>query len=375
MLTQSASLPPRLLDDVSVWLFYPRAAGRDEIYIVGSITADRYLTVPGSMLPAVRAFIDQLDGRRSLDEARERMRERGIEMDVEALHRKFVRAGLVLTRSNRPMGDIQAASTELVRLPVDRLLRALSGFSRFGWPVTFLAAALIVTALTLAVFDPAFRRLTAKPAGLAEAVLIGTASVVFHELSHCYAASCRGIASGTVKAQLYLGVIPIVGLKLAGLYTLTPRDRLAVWGAGIVFNLTAAAAAMLALGTVAPHSPVLQTTAAFNWLLVVFNLMPLLPTDGYFLLSTLMRESNVRVRAWSWLRRPLHTHRRPSLFVLAYVLATVGLLLSTLWRLVSATVKATNGGSLWRVVSAGLLILFLVTLWRTFRRTEESGDA
>jgi putative peptide zinc metalloprotease protein len=236
--------------------------------------------------------------------------------------------------------------------------------------------ALIVTALSLAVLDPRFPRLTGRPAGVVEAVLIGTASVALHELSHCYAASCRGITSGTLKAQLYLGVVPIVGLKLAGLYTLRPRGRLAVWSAGILFNLAAASVAMLALRTVAPASSTLQTAAAFNWFLVVLNLMPLLPTDGYFLLSTLTRESNVRVRAWSWLRRPLKRGRhRPSLFVLAYILATVGLLVSTLWRLVGGIVGTAARSGLWRAASVARLVLFLVTLWRTLRRTEESGDA
>jgi Zn-dependent protease len=382
MLTQEHSgVAPRLLDDLDVWQFYPRSSSAEEVYIVGSITADRYLTVPGSKLPAVRAFIGQLDGRLSLDEARERMiREHGVEMDVDALYRKFKRAGLVAAQSDRQQGDLEASSAELLRLPIDRLLRALGWLSPLGRLVAYIGLSLIAAVLFLAVFDPAFRQIAASPlgarfsldGGVAVAIVIGTVSIVVHELSHVYAASCWGIASGTLKVQLYLGVIPIVGLKLAGLYTLPPHGRLAVWSAGVFFNLTAAAAALLALRTVAPGSAFLQTAAAFNWILVVFNLMPLLPTDGYFLLSTLVRDSNVRVRAWDWLRRPFHPKlRRPSLFVLAYILATVWLLSSTLLRLAAGI--AASGSPLWRsALSAGLLILFLVTLWRAFRLREGS---
>jgi len=74
----------------------------------------------------------------------------------------------------------------------------------------------------------------------------------------------------------------------------------------------------------------LGLTATINWLLAVFNLMPLLPTDGYFMLCTLVKDSNVRVRAWSWVRRPFrHDRKRPSVFVLAYIVATLWLLVNT----------------------------------------------
>ena len=226
----------------------------------------------------------------------------------------------------------------------------------------------------LLLIEPSFLRLMAMPTvgnlsqvrTAALAVLIGLLSIVLHELSHCFVASRWGILTGTLRIQLYLGTIPIVGLKLAGLYTLPPRGRLAVWSAGVFTNLSITAAALLAIRTVAPGSAALGLTAAINWLLAVFNLMPLLPTDGYFMLCTLVKDSNVRVRAWSWVRRPFHHDRqRPSVFVLAYIVATVWLLLNTLRHLAMRIVNAGSG------LSLVLLALFLVTLWRTFRRTED----
>jgi Zn-dependent protease len=206
------------------------------------------------------------------------------------------------------------------------------------------------------------------------AVLVGLLSIVLHELSHCFVASRWGILTGTLRIQLYLGTIPIVGLKLAGLYTLPPRGRLAVWSAGVFTNLSITAAALLALRTVAPGSAALGLTAAINWLLAVFNLMPLLPTDGYFMLCTLVKDSNVRVRAWNWVRRPFHHDRkRPSVFVLAYIVATVWLLLNTRLHLVLRVVNAGDHNPRWQSGLAVLLLaLFLATLWRTLRRTEET---
>src|SRR6476660_9919453 len=108
--------PPKLLDDVSVWLLYPRGSRSEEVYTVGSITADRYLAVPGSKLPAVQAFMHQLNGQQSLEEIKAAMiRENGVQLDVAALHRKFSRAGLLAQSGSGQAGDIQEMSTTFLR--------------------------------------------------------------------------------------------------------------------------------------------------------------------------------------------------------------------------------------------------------------------
>jgi len=374
--------PPKLIDGVGIWLFYPRTSRCEEIYIVGSIAADRYLTVPGSKLLAIQAFMRAVDGTKTLAQIQDSVvREQGLAIEVEALLRKFQRAGL-LTESAFVQGrDIQQMSATVLRLPLDRLLRWFQRLSTLAWPTACLGAGLMAVAAVLIVRDPSLLQLMTKPvapdmsrmASLVQVALVASLSMTVHELSHCFAASQWGIRSGTVKFQLYLGTIPIVGLRLAGLYTLPLRGRLAVWGAGVFANFSLAAGGLIGLRTVAPGSAALELAVAMNWLLGVFNLMPLLPTDGYFLLCTLMKDSNVRLRAWSWIRRPVrHRRKRPSLFVLAYMIATVWLLLSTLWHLGLRLINAGANHSRWQSgLSLLFLAIFLVTLWRTFRRAGE----
>jgi putative peptide zinc metalloprotease protein len=373
---------PKLIDNVGVWLFYPRGYRSEEIYTIGSVVADRYIAVPGSKLSAVQAFMRELDGTRTLPQIQDTLvREQGLVIDVEALHRKFQRAGLLTESASDQGRDIQDMSATLLRLPLDRLLRWFSRLSPLAGPTAYFGAGLIAAAVVLLLRDPSLLQLMTKPVApdmsrmgsFAQAALVACLSMMVHELSHCFAASRWGIRSGTVRFQLYLGTIPIVGLRLAGLYTLPPRGRLMVWSAGVFANLSIAAGALLALRTVAPGSAALELTMAMNWLLAVFNLMPLLPTDGYFLLCTLMRDSNVRLRAWSWIRRPVrHSRKRPSPFVLLYMIATVWLLLSTLWHLALRLIDAEASHSRWQsAVSVLFLAIFLVTLWRTFRRTQE----
>jgi hypothetical protein len=142
--------PPKLLDDVSVWLLYPRGSRSEEVYTVGSITADRYLAVPGSKLPAVQAFMRQLNGQQSLEEIQAAMiREHGFQLDAAALHRKFSRAGLLAQSGSGQAGDIQEMSTTFLRLPIDRLLGWFRLFLPALMPMVFLGAALIAAAMGL----------------------------------------------------------------------------------------------------------------------------------------------------------------------------------------------------------------------------------
>src|SRR6476469_1926822 len=127
MLTQRAKYViseedrPTLLGDVGEWLFHQR--GTESTYIVGSVPVDRYLTVPESKLPAVRAFMRRLNGENTLDDIhRDLIQERGLEVDVLALYRKFFYAGLLAEDARTAVGDIQQSSATLIRVPIGGLL-------------------------------------------------------------------------------------------------------------------------------------------------------------------------------------------------------------------------------------------------------------
>jgi hypothetical protein len=377
MLT-AAPAAPKLLDDVGVWPFFER--GPESTYIVGSLTADRYITVPASKLPAVCAFMERLDGARTLAQiGREMLEEDGLRIDGEALLARFDAAGLLANGSGPRPGDIERMSATFLRLPIDGFLRGLRKVSALVPVLAWLGVAAWAAALVLFALDPAFRALAAPAAGGGSLLhitglvaLIAPLSVAAHELSHCLVAARRGIRKGTLRVHLYLGVFPMLALKFVGLYTLPARGRLAVWSAGVWANASIAAAALLSLRFLWPGSAALETAATINWMMTILNLAPLLPTDGYFLLTTWTKDPNVRVRAWRWLRRPWRSGARPSWFVVAYLAATIWLLVATLWRHVGRVLHPGAGDAPWQsILSLALLAAFTATFWRAFRHAED----
>ena len=364
-----------------MWTFFERANGAGNTYIVGSTSVDRYVTVPESKIAAVRAFMNRLDGSRTIDQVRRELAvEDGVEMDVGGLYRKFQRAGLLADGAGPQTGDIQDMSITGVTLSISGLLSVFGKLSFLSQPLACLGVTIISAALLWFALDASFRRLMVLPSlghwAVAQTtglfLVTGCVSVLMHELSHCFTAAAYGIRTGTLRLQLYLGVFPIAALKFAGLYTLPPRGRLAVWSAGVFSNLAATGAGLLLMRTLWPAAPLLGVIVTVNWMMTILNLTPLLPTDGYFLLTTLAKEPNIRVRAWDWLCHPLRPGRkRPSWFVPAYLFSTIWLLLVTVWNHLRRIAGAGGRFSLWQsLLSLVLIALLAMTLWRGSRRKE-----
>ena len=388
-MTQEATPPfPQARPDIRAWTFFPAKANQDSAYVIGSEECDRYIIVPGRRLSVVQAAIARMDGTRSADAvSMQILQGRGVRMDVADLCRKLDAAGLLT--SSKPaakQGDIDKLSIRLGNVDISMVFRCFSKVTSVipGWIVIGLCGLSVIGALAL---------LAAMTIGLAVArspmqgdltaihfawslagVLLGT--VVIHESAHLIAASYAGLNRGRVNFYLYMLVIPMVGLKVRGLYTLSPWRRFAVWSAGVFANFTAAALAVLLLQWGPAHwAPALLNIAAVNWFVGIVNLFPFLPTDGYYMLATLLRQMNIRVRAFAALASLLNRRRtRPALLVALYATANIFLLamicLNNVRRLIHGVL--TNHPDIY--VRAAVILVGLILIIRTIWKSGHTGE-
>jgi putative peptide zinc metalloprotease protein len=133
-----------------------------------------------------------------------------------------------------------------------------------------------------------------------------------------------------------LGVLPILYLKIGGLYTLSAARRIRVWSAGIFWNITFASLILMArysFPLAEPYGATLMKVVLANFSIAIVNLFPFLPTDGYFILSTILKRFNVRTHAWrefgNWICFRRHQF---SGFLVIYFIFTVGILALILHR-------------------------------------------
>jgi putative peptide zinc metalloprotease protein len=334
----------RAVSGIQAWDLFPGTS------IVGNCVLDRYVTVPSSRVPVMLEAIHAMDGQRTLDEIACDLRARGFAVDTHQLHDRLWKAGLI---EGAPYeGDVTRfsscwASIETLRLfqslPRSReLLRWLSGACAL-----LIALAIwvyVVHGLNLLV---SFRSpVTAPPTTLALVLSAGIAlSVIAHEGAHGLTGSILGAVPTRLRILGYFGFIPCFILTIPGLYTLSPKKRIAVWIAGPLGSLMAASCSILIgeLPHVDPNAHLwLARFAAVNAAIALYNCCPLLPTDGYFVLSTLLGRANMRAHAWREWRGLLAGIHRRSLLLLIYGFASAAVVAIVIGRNIRALLGLTG---------------------------------
>ena len=140
--------------------------------------------------------------------------------------------------------------------------------------------------------------------------------------------------------------------------------------------MLSATAAWFALHGNASSAGLLTRAMYLNLALGIFNLIPFLPTDGYFIASTLMRQTNIRERAWPSLRSFFAGGSKPPLALWVYLLgfagAVVFLLGGRLFRIVSGFSEHPLSSGLRLAFTVGLIGILVV---RRIRAKKASSAA
>lgn len=337
---------PKLIDGINCWLFFKEQPGNPATYIVGNEKLDRYITVPSAKLPIVQKALKMFDGEASLATVATYFLEtEHKQVDVAGLYGRLENAGL-LQQPGSPdssTGDIQKASVTLFDINLERITfplnRIASAAYTWGFVVTTL---LIVVGSALVLRDPHVLGFSSETVNrsirFADAGMIGMilASFFLHELAHGLVATHYGLHAKHLRVSFYLGFIPLISLRVPGLYTLKPAIRIKVFLAGVYTNFALASLCIIGLNTISQASPwyrPLQATAMMNYLIALLNLFPFLPSDGYYLFTTLFRQVNLRSRSWrefkNWIT--FRDHRFSGMLAV-YFACTAGVSIFLMWR-------------------------------------------
>ena len=323
-------LRPALAGEVGAWELFPGT------YVVGIKERDRYIQVPGEKLAPLMSALSQMDGRRTLAEISVALGASGWSMDMEALYHKVASAGLVEGIPFR--GEMTRLALKLAEFRIEPIFRRTSWIRRLYsfavWLPPIALAGALFTILYFGTHAPhlALGAMFWRPRGTEQWIAVAAGvilSLLFHEGAHAITAVRYGLTPSRIRVLAYLAVIPYLLLSIPGLYTVPPRTRLKVWIAGPLGSLTAACMAQIGLAFVGETGVThqwLTTLAQVNLLIAIWNLFPLLPTDGYFILCTLLRAHNLRLRGWRAIVDVFRRQRRPTLVMVIYGICMVGFL-------------------------------------------------
>lgn len=365
---------PQLVEGIGSWPLFP------DVYVIGSSVLDRYISVPAGKVSLVWEAVSFFDGSRSLDEISEILRARGCRVDVSGLYTRLAEAGLLI--GSTPRREVARLGVEMFDIPIDRLLAPCLGIiGKLFLPLVWLTGLVMAVAIVVLASGAVITPDGGTVSSVAGYAMVGGGiflSMFLHESAHAIAALRHGLVPNRLRISGYLLVIPVALLAIPGLYTIAPAKRIQVWAAGMWANLTIASLALIAIEAASMpsvYAQILTKVALANCMIVVWNLMPFLPTDGYFILTTLLRRANVRPKAWDALLTCRRAGSSASPWLLAYALASAFLMLAiVMWSAAGITVLLRNS------VIARILIVLAAALttgsiWhrRVQRQRTESG--
>lgn len=131
------------------------------------------------------------------------------------------------------------------------------------------------------------------------AVIFLIPSVVIHEIAHGVVASRYKLIPSEARIAAYMNLVPMLYLKIPGLYTVAPKARIRILAAGITANLSMFCFINIVLffyaGVISSIiEQLLWKTAISNLSIMAFSLSPVGLTDGYFIFSILLDQPNFR---------------------------------------------------------------------------------
>jgi hypothetical protein len=331
---------PKLISGIGQWELFPG------MFIIGNLEPDRYIRVPAESVHAIWRAIQYCDGNRSLAEIAGLIHAAGLKFDVAGLYRKLADAGLVA--GSNYVSDLNRLSVTWFEarigslFPVWRWWGFLSRLFTVAMFLSVIAAGVVWLAAPVKVasgWNPSELEFVV-------AMLAGTLiSIFIHEAGHALAACAEGLTPRRVRLLGYVGVIPYIMLSIPGLYTIRPAGRLRVWLAGPFASLSLASFCYLASGCESLPLVVrvwLDHMSLANVMVAVWNCCPLLPTDGYFIVSTLFRQANWRIRSWRELSSCVRHRRRPQTVLFLYALGSSVALALLAVHSISRILKFTN---------------------------------
>ena len=314
------------LPDVQSWLLFSNKNGVAH-YLVGSISADRYLVVDEHRHPLVMQIIHQLQQGDSTETIQDALAQKGIRTDIEAFIAQLDRHGLLEAKAEvadeetkkRPFySQLKVLSWDVFSIPLDAFWSRMIKAGRY-FRILLLSLAMITSLLVLGNILWGTQRFSLSrllqmrdhlslPLFILTYLSIPLFIIPLHELSHALFATEKGVFPKQLTFRLYMMILPFFSLQLPGLYTLPLKHRLWTIAAGPMMNLTLGNLALLislpSLAHPAPWQAFLLVFAAINYATFLFNLTPFLPLDGYYLLSQWgFKELDIRSNAWASFRR------------------------------------------------------------------------
>lgn len=231
--------------------------------------------------------LQALDGRPVIAEAYAAYRDAGHSMLDEAEFDEAARllAVKLADRASVAQRPMSHSWTAISASAVRRLCQPFMPLFAPGAAVVTALAAVVGAAMVIGHGVLAFGSAYPSVSLVASIAVVLLISGLFHELGHAAAAKRRGVEPGAIGVGIYL-VFPVFWADLNASRVASRADRLWINAGGVLLQWLAGA--LLYCAALGMDAPALAHAASASVLMGVWQLIPFMRNDGYWLLSDAM---------------------------------------------------------------------------------------
>lgn len=310
---------PKAVDDISWWVLCKKNG--KNYYSLGSKKLDTYIRCDENNLSVIVEVINLLDGENSIEWIEDFfMDDKKIKIDIYHLYSILSEAGLIEgVTHNKKNSEISIMGVDLINIKFKELPKKCLKIVGVAWNICFLISLIICIAAFAEIlhkfnhfvfviqqsfiFDNSY---------VLGGILVAIASIIgliTHEMAHWFTAVKFGLQPSEFHLTMYTGVLPTWYVKINGMYTLPVTKRIAVTAAGMFANFVFIC--LIIFISLKGNYDLLQIqifskiiySFFFN---IIFSLLPINLTDGYFIFSWIVGVSNLRIRILNDLKKMFH---------------------------------------------------------------------
>ena len=296
-------ITPIIVKDIEAWVLFESKEGN--MYCLGSLEKDKYIQLNERAVEPVKNAINYFDGTHTLEEIEELLKkEHGVKLDIDKLYEVLCKANLIegIDKALVEKQEMDYLSITLKEFKLGRTYGFLDKLNKIFFPyLLYLSLGIILISLF---FFARNRHMFLRGSsyslggsytlGILVTLAIFILSIGLHELAHGIAGYKFGLKPSKLVIALYV-MTPMFYLKMPGIYTIKPKKRVYIWSAGVYANLLIASVSIILANFSSGNvKNILFLCSLTNLSLILANLSPLLPLDGYFIMSTLLKRPNLR---------------------------------------------------------------------------------
>lgn len=313
MKLQDKDFCPELVSDIECSVLFEDSENTS--YCMGSKSRDKYIQLNKKNVEAVQNAAQFMQGNLTINDIEQKMLEEyQTQINILELCEWFCKAGLM---ENQPEDvklekqEMDILSITIKKIPLKKFYPFFEFLGVKHGKETFLLS-LSVMLMGFIIGIPHWREFFmlksyeiqgSLAGGICFILLLFVLSIGIHEFAHAVTGFACGLKPKELVFAFYVGT-PMFYVKMPGIYTITPKKRIIVWGAGVYSNIMIAAVCMILRPlTGGILGSMLLICCSTNLSLAIANLSPLLPLDGYFILSTLLKCPNLRKGSFQQFKR------------------------------------------------------------------------